>query len=272
MRRRVLSGAGRAIARYDASSTCGAYLIGSRLKQDAPASQPGLMRTPATEPALVGDDTLPDLSQLAISPSVSSSVLFGDEDNDFLPVSPRPPLSPLPDTLLPHPVFAQGLRPGGESTPARGVTVNITVHAAHASVAVNTATRTGEVRTPRYRRRTAVARTPTGTSTTSGSGVHAQPTPPVTTTKTQEYTLRGGGKVIAWNPALEHIEPRDARHSRRWYVVTAGLRVGIWKSWLAMEDYIDVPGKRYQSYEHRDEAEKDYYEAKRDGRVRLLIK
>ncbi len=55
-------------------------------------------------------------------------------------------------------------------------------------------------------------------------------------------------------------------------MVTAGLRVGIWNSWLAMEGYIDVDGKRFQSYVRRDEAEKDYYEAKREGRVRLLIK
>lgn len=72
--------------------------------------------------------------------------------------------------------------------------------------------------------------------------------------------------------AVEHIEPRDPRHTRKWYVVTAGLRVGIWKSWLAMEGYVDVRGKRHQSYVHREEAEKDYYDAKRDGRVRLLIK
>lgn len=54
--------------------------------------------------------------------------------------------------------------------------------------------------------------------------------------------------------------------------MTAGLRVGIWKSWLAMEDYIDVEGKRFQSFDTREEAEKEYFTAKREGRVRILIK
>lgn len=72
--------------------------------------------------------------------------------------------------------------------------------------------------------------------------------------------------------AVEHIEAADSRYARKWYVITAGLRVGIWRSWLAMEDYVNVEGSRYQSYFSWAEAEKDYFEAKAEGRVRLLIK
>ncbi|KAI0326026.1 hypothetical protein GY45DRAFT_1374261 [Cubamyces sp. BRFM 1775] len=82
--------------------------------------------------------------------------------------------------------------------------------------------------------------------------------------------VRGGGVVAPWNPDLEYIEPVDHGHRRKWYVVIAGRRVGIWKSWLDMEDYIDVKGRRYQSFDSRDAAEHHYNLAKSEGRVRLL--
>ncbi|KAI0654577.1 hypothetical protein C8Q70DRAFT_1058342 [Cubamyces menziesii] len=83
--------------------------------------------------------------------------------------------------------------------------------------------------------------------------------------------IRGGGRVAAWDPNLEHIEPEDPAHRRKWYVVTAGRRVGIWKSWLDMEDYIDVKGRRYQSFDTRGDAEHHYNLARSEGRVRLLL-
>lgn len=71
---------------------------------------------------------------------------------------------------------------------------------------------------------------------------------------------------------VEHIEPNDRPHCKKWYVITAGLRVGIWNSWLDMEDYIDVPGRRFQSFTTREDADHHYALAKREGRVRLLMK
>lgn len=71
---------------------------------------------------------------------------------------------------------------------------------------------------------------------------------------------------------VEHIEPNNRPHYKKWYVVTAGLRVGIWNSWLDMEDYIDVPGQRFQSFTTREDADRHYALAKREGRVRLLMK
>lgn len=71
---------------------------------------------------------------------------------------------------------------------------------------------------------------------------------------------------------MEHIEPEDPSHTRKWYVVIAGLQVGIWRSWLAMEDYVGVDGSRYQACNTREEADRWYFDAKREGRVRQLIK
>lgn len=54
-------------------------------------------------------------------------------------------------------------------------------------------------------------------------------------------------------------------------MVTAGRRVGIWCSWLDMEDYVDVRGRRFQGFMTRAQAEHHYTLAKEEGRVRLLV-
>ncbi len=71
---------------------------------------------------------------------------------------------------------------------------------------------------------------------------------------------------------MEYIDSNNRPHHRKWYIVTAGLRVGIWRSWLDMEDYIDVLGRRFQSFTTREDADHPYALAKREGRVRLLRK
>ncbi len=55
-------------------------------------------------------------------------------------------------------------------------------------------------------------------------------------------------------------------------MITAGLRVGVWRNWVDMADYIDVRGSRYQSCETKEEALELYNRAKREARVRQLIK
>ena len=64
----------------------------------------------------------------------------------------------------------------------------------------------------------------------------------------------------------------DPTHRRKWYVVPAGLRVGIWRSWLDMADYVmDIPGSRHAAFDTYDLARYHYRLAKNEGRVRLLI-
>ncbi len=70
---------------------------------------------------------------------------------------------------------------------------------------------------------------------------------------------------------VEHIAVDDATHTRWWYVVTVGTHVGIWRAWLEMEEYVDVKGCRYQSYDSYAEAFQQYELAKQAGRVRQLL-
>ncbi len=71
--------------------------------------------------------------------------------------------------------------------------------------------------------------------------------------------------------ADEHIAPRDDTHNR-WYVVTAGRRVGIWRDWLHMSDFVNrVPGNAHKSFATRAEAEQHYFTAKNEGRVEVIM-
>ncbi|TFK79971.1 hypothetical protein K466DRAFT_605719 [Polyporus arcularius HHB13444] len=71
--------------------------------------------------------------------------------------------------------------------------------------------------------------------------------------------------------AYEHIAPRDPTHNR-WYVVTAGRRVGIWRDWLHMSDYVNrVPGNAHKLFSTRAEAEMHYYNHKNAGRVEVIL-
>ncbi|KAL1942371.1 hypothetical protein VTO73DRAFT_6435 [Trametes versicolor] len=79
---------------------------------------------------------------------------------------------------------------------------------------------------------------------------------------TTGVVIRGGGRVATWNATLEHIEPNNRPHYKKWYVVTAGLRVGIWNSWLDMEDYIDIPGQCFQSFTTSEDTDHHYALAK----------
>ncbi len=68
----------------------------------------------------------------------------------------------------------------------------------------------------------------------------------------------------------EYIAPNDPQH-RRWYVVTAGKKVGIWRTWLDISDYVNgVSGNAHQSFKRRAEAEEYYYGAKEAGHVFML--
>lgn len=197
----------------------------------------------------------------------------------------------------------------GDGRPAPNVIVHVTVNGHANPVTVNAASVIEQVLSPtatplqsspsRHSQSPTIAvpsapqtiPSPTGTKPLPDSSEAAVPaaSPAARGPRTMDV-IRGGGRVVIWDPAcecphlpaqdlrtdlqhdrtVEYIEPNDHPHYRKWYVVTAGLRVGIWKSWLDMEDYIDVKGRRFQSFLTREEAEHHYGLAKREGRVRLL--
>ncbi|TFK80098.1 hypothetical protein K466DRAFT_667831 [Polyporus arcularius HHB13444] len=69
----------------------------------------------------------------------------------------------------------------------------------------------------------------------------------------------------------EHIAPRDDAHTGKWYVVTAGRRVGIWRDWLQMQDFVTlVRGNAHKSFRSRAEAEAHYFDSKAAGRVWVI--
>lgn len=69
----------------------------------------------------------------------------------------------------------------------------------------------------------------------------------------------------------EHIEQPDPRHRGRWYVVVAGLKVGIWKSYIAITPHVvGVPFALHQSFKSWTEANAHYNSLKAEGAVRVL--
>ncbi|KAI0686905.1 hypothetical protein C8T65DRAFT_747186 [Cerioporus squamosus] len=71
--------------------------------------------------------------------------------------------------------------------------------------------------------------------------------------------------------AYEDIAPRDPLHNR-WYVVTTGRRVGIWREWHDMADHVlRVPGNQHKSFGTRAEAEQYYYGNKATGNVHVIL-
>ncbi|KAI0688808.1 hypothetical protein C8Q76DRAFT_772030 [Earliella scabrosa] len=217
------------------------------------------------------DGALPDLAHLSIGERydrVDSALL----DDSALLASPAPSPIPLPLSSPPTtPARSLPSRSRAVAAPSSPFTFNLHVQAGSAPVTINA----GAPTNADERHRAAPAPSMTRSQkpkVASGDGGGSPPPSPPSTAGALPYRVRGGGRVIPWNPALEIIEPRDSSHRKKWYVVIAGLRVGIWRSWLAMEDYIDVRGARFQSCETREEAERLYATAKREGRVRLLAK
>lgn len=68
----------------------------------------------------------------------------------------------------------------------------------------------------------------------------------------------------------KYIAPRDPTHIR-WYIVTAGRRVGIWHEWVDMAMYVTrVPGNLHRSFDTCAEAEAHYYGNKALGQVEVI--
>ncbi|KAI0691561.1 hypothetical protein C8Q76DRAFT_698391 [Earliella scabrosa] len=71
-------------------------------------------------------------------------------------------------------------------------------------------------------------------------------------------------------PAQYFADP-DPYHRGRWYVVTAGTRVGVWKAWVDMAHHVtNVRGNAHQRFKTREEAMHWYETKKSEGRVVLL--
>ncbi|RDX39729.1 hypothetical protein OH76DRAFT_1490871 [Lentinus brumalis] len=80
-----------------------------------------------------------------------------------------------------------------------------------------------------------------------------------------------GTEPLAGAQLYEHIADRDPAHTR-WYVVTAGRRVGIWREWPDMSDYVTrVPGNQHKLFNSRAEAEQHYYTNKALGNVQIIM-
>ncbi|KAI0696130.1 hypothetical protein C8T65DRAFT_743700 [Cerioporus squamosus] len=72
------------------------------------------------------------------------------------------------------------------------------------------------------------------------------------------------------DPADEHIEPPE-QGRRKWYIALVGEKVGIWKHYTDMAEYTTgVAGALHQKASSRSEAERVYYTAKAEGRVRVV--
>ncbi|OJT14076.1 hypothetical protein TRAPUB_9372 [Trametes pubescens] len=214
----------------------------------------------------VGDNLLEQLDQMSIagSPTPPDSLLFS---------------SPSPSTQS----AARPRRPRRRYAQASQVIVHVEVKGGTNPITIN-----AMPSAPDERRAPGSAAAPVAPATISPSSpvtytdvpVYVKADPTTITQAAREAgqnvaepsnAVRGGGRVAAWNPALEHIEPADPSHRGKWYVVTAGRRVGIWCSWLDMEDYVDVKGRRFQGFITRAQAEHHYNLAKEEGRVRLLV-
>ncbi|OJT07896.1 hypothetical protein TRAPUB_1208 [Trametes pubescens] len=77
-------------------------------------------------------------------------------------------------------------------------------------------------------------------------------------------------RFLPWDASYEHIAAPDPHH-RKWYVVTAGHKVGIWRTWLEMAEYVTgVAGNRHQSFKTRAEADGHYTYYKECGRVVII--
>ncbi len=130
----------------------------------------------------------------------------------------------------------------------------------------------------------AVATVPVGGSDTAGAAAlgapAGEPTGPVASTSqvTQEPSFEDCKLVLSHYlssaltlPVDEDIAPPDPTHTR-WYVVTAGRRVGIFRDWLDCSDYvIRVPGNHHKSFATRAEAEQHYYANKALGNVQVVL-
>ncbi len=76
-----------------------------------------------------------------------------------------------------------------------------------------------------------------------------------------------------YSPGLadEYIAPPDPAHNR-WYVVTAGRRVGIWREWTDMSHYVTrVPGNQHKLFNSRALAEAHYYGTKESDGVEVIF-
>ncbi|KAI0710770.1 hypothetical protein C8Q76DRAFT_798301 [Earliella scabrosa] len=79
------------------------------------------------------------------------------------------------------------------------------------------------------------------------------------------------GNRLPWNPRHQHFVDADPYHRGKWYVVTAGVRVGIWKAWVDMAHYVvRVRGNAHQAFDTLQEAEHWYARKLREGKVVLL--
>ncbi|KAI0746138.1 hypothetical protein C8Q76DRAFT_688985 [Earliella scabrosa] len=251
------------------------------------------------------DDDLPDFSHLSIETQYYLELQQAGQICDESPPSSPTPSSPTPSSPTPSSPTPSSLTATASSPTARqqregvavapragGLAITVNVHATNGPVTVNvgdqhrpaerapnsvhpTRSTPGSRRDGTPVRRRAVARAgPVHDQAAPPQASRAAPPGPDTAAAAPvPYVIRGGGKAIAWNPLLEHLPTGpDPTHRRKWYVVTAGLRVGLWRSWLDMEEYIDVPGSRHAAFDTYELARYHYDLAQREGRVRLLIK
>ncbi|KAI0743022.1 hypothetical protein C8Q80DRAFT_948996 [Daedaleopsis nitida] len=99
-----------------------------------------------------------------------------------------------------------------------------------------------------------------------------QPSQPVPTVPPPRQAVRApeANVATAIRPEDEHIDPPERFH-RRWYVVLVGKKVGIWKNYAQMSQYIlNVSHAIHQSVRSREEAEDLYFGSKARGEVHIL--
>ncbi|RDX40230.1 hypothetical protein OH76DRAFT_1490463 [Lentinus brumalis] len=102
-------------------------------------------------------------------------------------------------------------------------------------------------------------------------GAAAPPSPSLESVPNTASPAIPGTPLPVWETTYEYIAPRDPAHTR-WYVVTAGRRVGIWRDWLDMGDYVNgVPGNQHKSFKTRADAEQHYYGNKAMGNVQVIM-
>nr|VWO96321.1 Hemagglutinin-like secreted protein [Ganoderma boninense] len=155
--------------------------------------------------------------------------------------------------------------------PSAGSTVHITINATASTVIVNTGS--------------PAAPTP---SQPPRAGPHAVRVVPVTVEEEDgdcapddELTDAACGEApvppawanhLPWDDAKEFICPARPR-SKKWYVVTAGLRVGIWPSWTDAAPMVEgISGNVHESFKSRVAAEHYYYSNKEIGHVFQLAR
>ncbi|KAI0730667.1 hypothetical protein C8Q76DRAFT_792816 [Earliella scabrosa] len=229
-----------------------------------------------------------DLAQLAADLSLDASGTLGDP----LVGLQSPMISPRtshPDAHPPPPYMRRAPAAAAAAV-ASGLTININVHAGTVPVTINMPAAQPDDRArssqssagsrPRHDSTVVINAAPGNTNRWVAPPMDEGSPGPARTTSPQQPTpsapppfiMRGGGKVIPWDSRLEHLERDDPAHTGKWYVVIAGLRVGIWRSWLDMEGFVDVKGSRYQFFPTFALADHHYKLARREGRVRLLTK